>query len=85
LLEAIASALPASAVVSSSVYGIDPDAKEAVAFAVLGYELVRGRAAGRPSVTGARAARLLGALAPVDLEGLLMRLHEDLARSGAPA
>jgi anhydro-N-acetylmuramic acid kinase len=85
LLEAIAAALPASAVVSSSVYGIDPDAKEAVAFAVLGYELVRGRAAGRPSVTGARAARVLGALAPVDLEGLLMCLHEDLARSGAPA
>jgi anhydro-N-acetylmuramic acid kinase len=85
LLAGIAAALPGSAVVSSAVHGIDPDAKEALAFAVLGYELVRGRAAGRPSVTGARGARLLGALAPVDLEGLLMRVHEDLARAGAPA
>jgi len=85
LLAGIAAALPRSTVVQSSAYGIDPDAKEALAFAVLGYELVRGRAAGRPSVTGARGARVLGALAPIDLEGLLMRLHEDLARSGAPA
>jgi len=85
LLAGIAAALPGSAVDVSSAHGIDPDAKEALAFAVLGYELVRGRAAGRPSVTGARGARLLGALAPVDLEGMLMRMHEDLARSGDPA
>jgi anhydro-N-acetylmuramic acid kinase len=85
LLAAIAAALPGSPLASSSAYGIDPDAKEALAFAVLAYELVRGRAAGRPSVTGARGARLLGALAPVDLEGLVMRMHEDLARSGTLA
>jgi len=85
LLAGLAAALPGAGIGPSSAYGIDPDAKEALAFAVLGYELVRGRPAGRPSVTGARGARLLGALAPIDLEGLLMRLHEDLARAGAPA
>jgi len=85
LLAGLAAALPGAAVVTSAAYGIDPDAKEALAFAVLAYELARGRAAGRPAVTGARGARLLGALAPVDLEGLRMRVHEDLARAGVPA
>jgi anhydro-N-acetylmuramic acid kinase len=60
-------------VVSSAEVGIDPDAKEAVAFAVLGYELLRGRAAGLPAVTGARRPALLGALAPHELAKLLAK------------
>jgi anhydro-N-acetylmuramic acid kinase len=61
-------------VVVSDAAGVDPDVKEALAFAVLGYELLRGRAAGVPGVTGARQPALLGALAPHDLAGLLARV-----------
>jgi anhydro-N-acetylmuramic acid kinase len=45
---------------SSAPLGIDPDAKEAIAFAVLAWEFVEGRPGNLPSVTGARRAVLLG-------------------------
>ena len=45
-------------------FGIDPDAKEAIAFAVLAYEFVRGRPGNLPSATGARRPRLLGKNSP---------------------
>ena len=66
LLEGLKMALLQFTVRSSSFYGIDPNAKEAIAFAILGIELVRGRPAGMPSVTGAIGSRLLGALAPAN-------------------
>lgn len=43
----------------------DAEAKEAVAFALLGYLHLTGRAGNVPSATGARAPRVLGALTPV--------------------
>jgi len=52
--------LPAMNVESSAAHGIDPDAKEAIAFAILAHERIRGRAANLPSATGARRAVLLG-------------------------
>jgi anhydro-N-acetylmuramic acid kinase len=58
-------------VTSSADYGIDPDAKEAIAFAILGFETLRERPAGLPRATGARGKRVLGAIAPVDLAALL--------------
>jgi anhydro-N-acetylmuramic acid kinase len=64
-------------VVTSAARGVDPDAKEAIAFAVLGYELLRGRGAGLPKVTGARHAALLGALAPHELEDVLARVRAE--------
>jgi anhydro-N-acetylmuramic acid kinase len=53
-----------AAVVSSAEFGIDPDAKEAIAFALLACEFVQGRAANVPSATGARRAVLLGKSSP---------------------
>jgi anhydro-N-acetylmuramic acid kinase len=81
LVAALAAGLPSARIVTSAAFGIDPDAKEAVAFALLGYELLRGRAAGLPNVTGARGARLLGALAPAGLADLLTRLQAECAAS----
>lgn len=43
----------------------DGDAKEAVAFAYLGWCTVRGRAGNVPAATGARGARVLGHVTPV--------------------
>lgn len=45
-------------------FGLDGDAKEAVAFAVLGYACVHGYPAGMPGVTGASEAAVLGSLSP---------------------
>lgn len=44
--------------------GIDPDAVEAIAFAMLAFETVRGRAGNIPRATGANGPRILGAIVP---------------------
>ncbi len=46
---------------STNDHGLDPDAKEAVAFALLANETIHGRAGNLPSVTGARHPVVLGA------------------------
>jgi anhydro-N-acetylmuramic acid kinase len=53
-----------AAVVTSREYGVHPDAKEAVAFAILGNETLEGKAANVPSATGARHPVVLGAVVP---------------------
>lgn len=45
---------------TSAEFGIDPDAKEAIAFAVLAYESARRRPGNLPSATGARHPVVLG-------------------------
>lgn len=62
LLRFLRAELPESDVVRSEVFGIDPDAKEAIAFAVLARETLEGRPANLPSATGARRPALLGKL-----------------------
>ncbi len=47
-------------VTPSSEYGVDSDAKEAIAFAVLAYESFHGRPGNVPGATGARRAVILG-------------------------
>jgi anhydro-N-acetylmuramic acid kinase len=54
--------LPSLRLRSSDELGIDSDAKEAIAFAVLAYETYHGRAANLPSATGARRRAVLGKL-----------------------
>jgi anhydro-N-acetylmuramic acid kinase len=77
LMQGLRAALPGHAVAAAESLGIDSDAKEGMLFAVLAYELVRGRPANVPKVTGARGPRVLGALAPIDLAGLMAALRQE--------
>jgi anhydro-N-acetylmuramic acid kinase len=70
-------ALPGMTIAGADAAGIDPDAKEAVLFAQLAYDLLRGRPANVPNVTGARGPRLLGAIAPHGLAGLEAALRRE--------
>jgi anhydro-N-acetylmuramic acid kinase len=45
---------------TSAKYGVDPDFKEAIAFAVLAHESFMGRPGNAPGATGARRAAILG-------------------------
>jgi len=76
ILAGLRAALPGG-VETSAAYGIDPDAKEALAFALLGYEALRERPAGLPQVTGARGPRVLGAIAPAGLRALFARVRAE--------
>ena len=64
ILAHLASFLPEVRIASSADYGIDPDAKEAIAFAILAHETWRGRPSNLPSATGARRAVPLGTITP---------------------
>jgi anhydro-N-acetylmuramic acid kinase len=54
--------IPDAKVMPSAELGVDSDAKEAIAFAVLAYETWHGRPANLPSATGARGPAILGKL-----------------------
>ncbi len=58
----LAAVLPGFSIVSSDHFGLAPEAKEALAFAVLGYESFHGRANNLPSATGAKHPATLGKL-----------------------
>jgi anhydro-N-acetylmuramic acid kinase len=60
----IAEELPDVRLLSSDDLGVPSDAKEALAFAVLGFLTVHGLPATLPSATGARHASLLGSVTP---------------------
>lgn len=62
LMHMIASGLPNLEVINPTEIGVDGDALEAVAFAILGYQMIRGRPGNIPNVTGARAPAILGKL-----------------------
>ncbi len=84
LIEGLRAMLPEIRVAISDEFGINADAKEAIAFAVLGYTALRGRAAGLPLVTGASGPRVLGAIAPHDLFALLERVRLEDGGGGLP-
>jgi anhydro-N-acetylmuramic acid kinase len=79
LMEVLARALAPIPLRSIAAVGGHPDAKEALAFAVLGYLTLRGRAGNLPSVTGARHPVLLGSITPGRLG------HDLLATLGTPS
>lgn len=60
LLRFLRAELPGSEVVRSEVFGIGADAKEALAFALLAWETIRGRPASLPAATGAARPAVLG-------------------------
>ena len=62
LMRMLADALDPIPVETTAAYGLDPDAKEAVLFALLAHEWANGVRTGLPAVTGARAAAFQGSL-----------------------
>jgi anhydro-N-acetylmuramic acid kinase len=65
LMRRLKELIPAQELKTSADYGIHPDAKEAIAFAVLAYHFIERRPGNLPSATGARRAVLLGRDSPV--------------------
>ena len=65
LMRRLRELLPGFSLGTSADHGIDPDAKEAIAFALLAHEFARNRPGNLPSATGARRAVLLGRGTPV--------------------
>jgi anhydro-N-acetylmuramic acid kinase len=63
LIRRLTAHLPEIALESSAVYGVDPDFKEAVAFAVLADRFLQGLPATYPNTTGVRQPTLAGKLA----------------------
>ncbi len=75
LMQMLQERLGDMSVETTLAFGIDPDAKEALAFAVLGYETLRGRAANIPGATGAQRAVPLGAIAPLNFAALRKKME----------
>jgi len=65
LMGQITGLVPGVTVAHSSEYGIDVDAKEAIAFAVLAHETWHRRPGNIPSATGARHPAVLGKLSQI--------------------
>jgi anhydro-N-acetylmuramic acid kinase len=77
LMRRLAALLPQARVEPSDAAGLNSNAKEAIAFAMLGYETLRERAANVPRVTGASHAVPLGAIAPFALHRLITEVEKE--------
>ncbi|MDF2091108.1 anhydro-N-acetylmuramic acid kinase [Knoellia sp. 3-2P3] len=64
LMGALAAAAPEVRFATTVELGLDPDAKEAIAFALIGWATLHGIPGNVPSCTGAREARVLGTVTP---------------------
>lgn len=56
--------LEGSTILTTADFGIDPDAREAVSFAILGWATIRGIANNVPAATGAKEPVVLGKIIP---------------------
>ena len=70
-------------IVSSQAFGVNPDAKEAIAFALFAYETLRGRPANVPAATGASRPTVLGSIVPFELDALLAKIRLEVAANGS--
>ncbi len=77
LMNGLQERLPRMCVERSDVMDFNGDAKEAIAFALLGYETLRGRAANVPRATGASRRVPLGSIAPFALPKLLGKIEAE--------
>jgi anhydro-N-acetylmuramic acid kinase len=64
LMGNLAALLPDTKISTTNDHGIDADAKEAIAFAVLAYRTIHGRPGNLPSATGAKRPVVLGKITP---------------------
>ena len=78
LVAAIAAASPTTRFSTTAELGLDPDAKEAVAFALIGWATMHGVPGNVPSCTGARDSRVLGRVSP-GAPGTLMPVWRGVA------
>jgi anhydro-N-acetylmuramic acid kinase len=62
MMRMLATELPNISVMRAADLGVDGNALESVAFAILGYQMLRGRQGNIPTVTGARVPAILGKL-----------------------
>jgi anhydro-N-acetylmuramic acid kinase len=60
----LAAFLPGVRITTTAEFGIDPDAKEAIAFAVLAYETWHRRPSNLPGATGAKRPVVMGKISP---------------------
>jgi anhydro-N-acetylmuramic acid kinase len=81
LMRRLAARLEDASVECSDAMGLPVEAKEAMAFVVLGYETLRERAGNVPAATGAARPVVLGALAPQNLRELLARVELECTTS----
>ena len=79
LLRALRERLPAHTIETTEALNLPAEAKEAVAFALLGYETLRGIPANLPQVTGSKRTVVLGSIAPYELAVLLERVRLECA------
>jgi anhydro-N-acetylmuramic acid kinase len=66
IMAQIAAFLPDCRITTTAEFGIDPDAKEAIAFAILAHRTWKRRTGNLPSATGARRAVILGKVTMAD-------------------
>lgn len=64
LVRMLIEALPGTKIMTNEDFGINSDAKEALAFALLASETVHGQVGNVPSATGAKRAVILGKIVP---------------------
>ena len=62
LMAQLAAFLPGCQLMTTAAFGIDPDAKEAIAFAILARETWHHRPGNLPSATGASHPVILGSI-----------------------
>ena len=78
LVAELARRLPGVRVTTHEAYGISSQAKEALSFAILAWEAIRGRANTVPACTGARHPVVMGKIVPgANYVALMRRLFQD--------